>query len=91
MLVHNEKAFIACIIGLFNRLTHNPTEDNIINKIRMNLLPYYIPQLAVIDIHIVEELSDLCQKLEESIVWNIDSHLGPVVNYWNQILVLLQT
>lgn len=62
--------FIASMEGLFNRLPIKPSEAVIVNKIRRNLLPYYISRLALHQPTTVSELSDLCKKLEESRTWS---------------------
>lgn len=71
--------FIACMVGLFNRLSKKPEEKVIVNRIRRNLLPYFISQLALREINSVDELSDLCQKLEEAQMWT-DKYRPPPGN-----------
>lgn len=88
----NEKVtlYIACMIGLFNRLSKKPDEEVIVNKIRRNLSPYFVSQLALHQINSVDQLSQLCRQLEESRMWteryrpppsNTSQLLEPDLNY----------
>lgn len=61
--------YICSMESLFNRLSKKPDEITIVNKIRRNLLPRYVHQLALHDIRTVADLSSLCKKLEESHSW----------------------
>lgn len=70
--------YIASMEGLFNRLPEKPSEKTIVNKIRRNLLPYYISRLALEEPKTVTELADLCKKLEESRTWS--NRYKPPVN-----------
>ena len=58
--------FIAHLEVLFARLVHPPAEITKIKHIRQNLLPDYITQLALADIPSVQDLVNLCRKLEEA-------------------------
>lgn len=58
--------FIASMEGLFNRLTDTPDEQSRVNKIRRNLLPCFVSQLALHNPNTIDELSDLCKRIEES-------------------------
>lgn len=62
--------YIASMEGLFNRLPNKPTEAVITNRIRRNLLPYYISRLALEQPTTVTQLADLCKRLEESRTWS---------------------
>lgn len=62
--------FISAMEGLFNRLTVKPSEEVIVNRIRRNLLPFFIANLALHNPTTISELSELCKKLEESRVWS---------------------
>lgn len=62
--------FISSMEGLFNRLTHKPDEQVIVNRIRRNLLPFFISNLALHKPKTIAELTDLCRHLEESRVWS---------------------
>lgn len=68
----NEKValFISSMEGLFNRLSKVPDELTRVNKIRRNLLPFFISNLALQEPKTVTELTDLCKKLEESRIWS---------------------
>nr|CAI5861030.1 unnamed protein product [Callosobruchus analis] len=45
--------YICAMEGLFNRLPEKPDEKTMVNKIRRNLLPFYVAQLALHDINTV--------------------------------------
>lgn len=77
----NEKValYIMNMEGLFNRLTEKPSEKIIIDRIRRNLLPTYISQLALLDIDTIDELVVKCKKLEESLTWS-ERYKSPTVN-----------
>nr|CAI5865247.1 unnamed protein product [Callosobruchus analis]CAI5866171.1 unnamed protein product [Callosobruchus analis] len=62
--------YICAMEGLFNRLPEKPDEKTMVNKIRRNLLPFYVAQLALHDINTVPELTTLCKRLEESRSWS---------------------
>lgn len=62
--------YISAMEALFNRLSKKPDELVIVNKIRRNLLPFYISNLALHEPKTIVELSDLCRKLEESHLWS---------------------
>lgn len=65
--------------GLFNRLTVKPSEKVIVDRIRRNLLPYYVSQLALLDIDTINELGIKCKRIEESLTWS-ERYRPPVVN-----------
>nr|CAI5853480.1 unnamed protein product [Callosobruchus analis] len=54
--------YICAMEGLFNRLPQKPDEKTMVNKIRRNLLPFYVAQLALHDINTVPELTTLCKS-----------------------------
>lgn len=58
--------FISSMEGLFNRLSNKPDEETMVNRIRRNLRPFYISNLALQKPKTIAELTDLCKKLEES-------------------------
>lgn len=62
--------YISAMQSLFNRLTNPPDELTRVNKIRRNLLPYYISSLALKKPQTIDELTDLCKLLEESQTWS---------------------
>nr|CAH7739559.1 unnamed protein product [Callosobruchus chinensis] len=77
--------YICAMEGLFNRLPEKPDEKTIVNKIRRNLLPFYVAQLALHDINTVSELTTLCKRLEES-------RVGPIaINLLSLVTPLFRT
>lgn len=76
--------FISSMEGLFNRLTHKPDEQTIVNRIRRNLLPFFITNLALHKPTTIAELMDLCKQIEESRVWS--DRYKPPPNYRNGLL-----
>lgn len=77
----NEKVslYIMNMEGLFNRLTVKPSEKSIVDRIRRNLLPHYVSQLALLDIDTIDELVAKCKKVEESLTWS-ERYKPPTVN-----------
>lgn len=68
--------YIASMESLYNKLSTVPDEKSRVDQIRRNLLPYYINQLALLDINTISELSNLCKRLEESRSWS-DRYKAP--------------
>lgn len=75
---NNERVtlYIASMEGLYQKLSTLPDEKMRVDQIRRNLLPYYINQLALLEINTISELSNLCKKLEESRSWS-DRYKAP--------------
>lgn len=71
---------------LFNLLANKRSENITVNKISRNRLPYFISQLTLSDISTLDELSDLCLKLEEPRVWT--DKYRPLLRNSNQLLEL---
>lgn len=69
---NNERVtlYISSMECLFRRLAILPDEKTRVDQIRRNLLPFYINQLALIEIDNICHLSTLCKKLEESRSWS---------------------
>ena len=69
---NNERVtlYIASMECLYKKLSVLPQEKVRVDQIRRNLLPFYINQLALTEIHTIEELSDYCKRLEESKSWS---------------------
>lgn len=57
--------FIATMENMFSHLRSLPSESVRLDYIRHNLHPFYIKLLALHDITSVDQLSDLCRKLED--------------------------
>lgn len=74
----NEPAnlFIASMENLFSRLEVVPDEQTRVTKIRRNLLPFYVSQLALHTPKTIDELSNLCKRIEESQLWS-ERHKSP--------------
>lgn len=83
---HDEKStlYICAMEGLFNRLSKKPDEQTIVNRIRRNLLPQYVSQLALHEIKTISELTSLVKRLEESHTWSM--RYKPPVMRKNQLL-----
>lgn len=62
--------YISSMIGLFNRLTNVVDEKSRVAKIRRNLLPFFVSALALHSPNTVDELTELCKRVEESRVWS---------------------
>lgn len=58
--------FIAHLEALFCRLSRPPAEATKVKHIKQNLFSDFISRLALSDITTVEQLSNLCRKLEEA-------------------------
>lgn len=58
--------YVAIMENLFNRLPNKATEDTKIAIIKRNLQPEYMPHLALQNIKTVEQLIDVCRKLENA-------------------------
>lgn len=72
--------YISSMIGLFNRLSGVVDEHTRVAKIRRNLLPSFISSLALHNPQTVDELTELCKRIEESRVWS-DRYRSPSSNY----------
>lgn len=59
--------FISSMEGLFNRLTEAPSEKEVVDIIRENLMPDYVRTLALHDITAVSDLTSLCKRIENSL------------------------
>lgn len=57
--------FLAAMKNLFSRLTHNPSEEQMLRILRKNILPAYQVHIALKDVDTVDELGKLCKKLED--------------------------
>ncbi|KAK9679313.1 hypothetical protein QE152_g40126 [Popillia japonica] len=68
---HDEKSalFICAMEGLYNRLSKKPDEQTIVNRIRRNLLPQYVAQLALHEINTISELTRLTKKITKAVVF----------------------
>ena len=64
--MENVSVFIAKSENLFARLTAMPPDSVRVNLIREHLLPYFIQQTASLNFNHVDELNDICVKLEKS-------------------------
>ena len=62
----NVSVFIAKSENLFARLTKVPSEDDRTAHIREHLLPFFITQTADKEFQSIQELDDICIKLEKS-------------------------
>ena len=58
--------FVSHLDTLFNRLSRPPAEVSKVRYVRQNLLPDYSSHLALSDIASVEDLVNLCRKIEEN-------------------------
>lgn len=58
--------FITSMEGLFNRLNQVPSEKEVVDVIRENLLPDYVKALALHELSTISELTKLGKKLENS-------------------------
>lgn len=83
---HDEKVsqYICDMLALFNRLPEKPEDKVIINKIRRNLLPKYISHLALFDFDTIDELTEYCRRIEESLSWS--ERYRPPVTKKSQLL-----
>lgn len=72
----NEKVtlYINAMNGLFNRLENKPEEKAMVRIIQRNLLPSFIQPLALLNIESVDDLTEKCKRLEESLIWSQNSH-----------------
>lgn len=59
--------FVSHLDMFFNRLSRAPAEVTKVKYIRQNLLPEYFNHLALCDMNTVEELVNLCRKIEENL------------------------
>ncbi|XP_057666029.1 uncharacterized protein LOC130899876 [Diorhabda carinulata] len=62
--------YIAEMESLFKRLEIIPEETTRVLKIRRNLLPLFVSQLALHDTNTIDELSNLCKQIEDSQTWS---------------------
>lgn len=60
--------FQAQVMSLAKRLTVQPLEKTIVKHLRQNIIPEYIPLIALVDTNTVEELSAVIRKLENNVV-----------------------
>lgn len=58
--------FVAYMNNLFKRLTTVVSDDVKLKIIRKNLLPFYQNQLILVDVHSIDELIDLCRKIDQA-------------------------
>lgn len=56
--------FFACMINLFARLLHPPTEEENLAILQRNMAPYFIHHTGLIELTSVEQLRDICKRLE---------------------------
>lgn len=59
--------FISSMEALFYRLTNVPSEQEMVDTIKINLLPDYIKLLALHDISSIDQLTSLCKKIDDSL------------------------
>jgi len=62
----NVSVFISKSKNLFARLVNPPPEIDRVNLIREHLLPFFIEQTSTQNFNTVDELNDLCVRLEKS-------------------------
>jgi hypothetical protein len=65
-ITDNVSVFISKSKNLFARLVNPPPEIDRVNLIREHLLPFFIEQTSTLDFNTVDELNDLCVRLEKS-------------------------
>lgn len=59
-------AYLASMINLFQRLPKPPTEEEKLQVLRRNILPYYIEGIGLTEIESVEQLHMVCKQLEKN-------------------------
>lgn len=57
-------SYFACMLNLFNRLCHPPSEEDKLCILRRTIDPYYIHRLGLETINTVDDLLSACKKLE---------------------------
>lgn len=65
--------FISTLESMFYRLTRTPSEDEIVNIIRGNLLPSYVNALVLQDIDTISDLVRLCKRIEDTLSLKVSS------------------
>jgi hypothetical protein len=58
--------YVAEMNALFSRLSTRPSADIKLKNIRRNLLPYYISALALQDVNSIDQLINLCKRIDEA-------------------------
>lgn len=56
--------FVACMLNLFSRLSNPASEEDKLQIIRSNMLPYFIHSLGVVEVKSVDDLLLKCKILE---------------------------
>jgi hypothetical protein len=64
--------------ALFNQLSTRPSADIKQKNIRRNLLPYYISALALQDVNSIDQLINLCKRIDEA--YNLRRKNGKMPN-----------
>lgn len=59
--------FISSMEALFYRLTNRPSQREMVETIKINLLPDYIKLLALHNIQSVQDLTVLCKRIDDSL------------------------
>ncbi|XP_072396613.1 uncharacterized protein [Diabrotica undecimpunctata] len=62
--------FINNILGMCSKLDTPLSDSAKIKIILKGLLPFYHAQLALVDIHNIEDLTDKCKRIEETLSWS---------------------
>ncbi|XP_050512102.1 uncharacterized protein LOC126888142 [Diabrotica virgifera virgifera] len=65
--------FINTMLGMCSRLDTPLTDHAKIKIILKCLLPFYHAQLALVDIATIEDLTEKCKRLEETLSWSLNS------------------
>lgn len=65
--------FISTLESMFYRLTKTPTEKEIVDIVRGNLLPSYVRALVLQDINSISDLVRLCKRIEDTLSLNVNS------------------
>lgn len=68
--------YVAYMTNLFNRCSASINEAIKLKILRKNILPFYQTQLGLIDISTVDELIELCKRIEDSRI-NVLSFVPP--------------
>lgn len=71
--------YFACMINLFARLPHAPSEDEKLAVLRRNIAPYFIHHSGLTEIQTVDELVTMCKRLESN-KYLADNFQPPVVS-----------
>lgn len=64
--------YVAYMNNLFSRLTITVDESIKLKIIRKNILPFYQNQLLLVDINSLEDLIDICRKIEDNRKFALD-------------------